>query len=593
MLIRRKAAQVIRRSPENIQRSGQMGIPVGNQEAVPGAAEIAHAAVGASLDSEIHPQIIVAENHLQNPQRAGVGKSGLPEISSHCHILYLPGSFEALVFLFEPVADSSRGNLLRIQLLLQSGNPLFQVFVPFPIGHHADHEIFRTENNLHQLPEILRHLFPSLLKILFQILQQTEIGDSRDPLLEIGAGRIVGRYPHHRGGVACPRQGRLQPGFLPGNDLIQPFSVIQPGGFENFPDHRKDKFLAGRQVFCPDTEHPRAVIAPVLLIENLNPAADSAASGIDLVKQLSVAVMLRIHVTQNRFEKTHVRNQIVRNLPGIKQQRQIGDAVGLHVMVQHRGVSHLMGGIVQLHRFPADIGSFQHRQRSQCLRVVRRILKFLQMAGLLHQFLHFFRRQRSFVGGQRLLRLFLLFRGQSLPGNSHHNSGVRIFQKPGADQFLKVTLTCFFLQRVEGIQSLQMDKWLLLIVQPAVKYVDAVHQSLGIGRVVGLPETEFQEINAGGDGSLIQSLPGQLLQRFADHLQKLLFPGQFAVFHHHREERLVDSVVIAALHILADAGVQKCLFQRRSRGGKQHIIQHLKGSTQFHIQAVAHHHAAA
>ena len=153
--------------------------------------------------------------------------------------------------------------------MTQGGNSSFHTLITFFIRRHTDKQILRAEDQKHQFLQIFFQYLFFLFKMFFQFFNQTEISNSRDPILKIGYRRIIGRCTHHRGGVSCRRQGGLQSCFLLRKNLY--------------------------------TKHPYTVIFLVFSLEYLQPAADSTTLCIDLMEKFTISKVGCIHVSENRF----------------------------------------------------------------------------------------------------------------------------------------------------------------------------------------------------------------------------------------------------------------------------------------------------
>ena len=129
-----------------------------------------------------------------------------------------------------------------------------------------------------------------------------------------------------------------------------------------------------------------------------------------------------------------------------------------------------------------------------------------------------------------------------------------------------------------------MNKWLCLIIKPAVEDLQSVHQPLRIASEVCLAVTEFMIIDSRFQCLFVHSVFYDSLQCIFDHLHKfclLLFIG---ILCHDGEDRLIGAAVIGTADIFSDSGFQKCLCDRCSRCGKQRIVQDLECQVQLFIQ---------
>ena len=110
--------------------------------------------------------------------------------------------------------------------------------------------------------------------------------------------------------------------------------------------------------------------------KDLDPEKDPSRPGVDLVKQFSIGIMFRVHITQDGFQDSQVRDQPGRHFLGIKQQVQITDAVCIQIVVEDQGISGVFFRIIEFPRFPGDIFPFQKWNGLQSLLCFRRILVF-------------------------------------------------------------------------------------------------------------------------------------------------------------------------------------------------------------------------
>ena len=140
---------------------------------------------------------------------------------------------------------------------------------------------------------------------------------------------------------------------------------------------------------------------------------------------------------------------------------------------------------------------------------------------------------------------------------------------------------------------MDMDKGLRIIVEPAVKDLEPIHQSLGVGAVIRLPVLEFHGIYRRQDRSFIQSVPDKFLQCPSDNIQKLLLLLHADIFCDDGEIHLPYASLIGAFNLTADTGVQKGLLERRPLRFHQHMVQYPEGAVQFPVQALPGQHIIA
>ena len=140
-----------------------------------------------------------------------------------------------------------------------------------------------------------------------------------------------------------------------------------------------------------------------------------------------------------------------------------------------------------------------------------------------------------------------------------------IIQQIFPDQFLKIPCLHLTFQELKCGDRLHMDKRFLLIVEPAVEQLEAVHQSPRIISEVRLPEAEFVIVNSCTERFLIHTVPGNLSERILDHTDKLFLLLHVRILRYHRENRLVHTIIIRTHDILSYACVKERFLKRSAR----------------------------
>ena len=128
----------------------------------------------------------------------------------------------------------------------------------------------------------------------------------------------------------------------------------------------------------------------------------------------------------------------------------------------------------------------------------------------------------------------------------------------------------------------------ILVVEPAVEALDPVHQSLRIGAEIRFPRPELCHIDGCLHHIVVQAAVRQMLQGLLHHPQEIILPVRGGVPRVHGEIRLPDAVIVAAVRIFPDAGLDQRLVKRRSRDLQQHIAQSLESIVHQRIQFPAH-----
>ena len=107
-----------------------------------------------------------------------------------------------------------------------------------------------------------------------------------------------------------------------------------------------------------------------------------------------------------------------------------------------------------------------------------------------------------------------------------------------------------------------MDKRLLFIIKPAVKELEPIHQPPRIIAEIRLAETEFIVIDPRAQRLLIDAVVRDPPQCLFDHTDKIFFLLHVRILRDHREDRLIDPIVIRAHDILSDPRIKERFFQR-------------------------------
>ena len=152
------------------------------------------------------------------------------------------------------------------------------------------------------------------------------------------------------------------------------------------------------------------------------------------------------------------------------------------------------------------------------------------------------------------------------------------------DQLFKISCLHLFLQEFKCRNCLHVDKWFRLIIKPAVEQLKSIHQSTRIISEISLAETELVIVDSGTKCFLIDSIFHNVFQCIFDHTDKFFFLLYIRILRDHREDWLINSVVIRSGDILADTCIQKRFLQRCPRRREKCVIQNLKCQIQLLIQ---------
>ena len=159
-----------------------------------------------------------------------------------------------------------------------------------------------------------------------------------------------------------------------------------------------------------------------------------------------------------------------------------------------------------------------------------------------------------------------------------------VIKKIFLNQFFKISCLHLFFQEFKCRNCLHMDKWFRLIIQPAVKQLQSIHQSTRIISEICLTETELMIVDSGTECFLIDSIFHNVFQCVFNHTNEFFLLLYIRILRNYREDRLTNSIVIRSGNILSNTCIQKCFLQRCSRCGQKCIIQNLKCKIQLLIQ---------
>ena len=113
-----------------------------------------------------------------------------------------------------------------------------------------------------------------------------------------------------------------------------------------------------------------------------------------------------------------------------------------------------------------------------------------------------------------------------------------------------------------------MDERLLIIIEPAVHHLKAIHQPLRIISKIRFPVTEFMVINSCLQRFFIDPPIHTLSEYIFNHLDKSVFLLLIRVLRYDGKNRLVDPIVIGSHNVLSDPRICKRFLKRRSRCGQ-------------------------
>jgi len=134
-----------------------------------------------------------------------------------------------------------------------------------------------------------------------------------------------------------------------------------------------------------------------------------------------------------------------------------------------------------------------------------------------------------------------------------------------------------------------MDKWFFIVIKPAVKHLQSIHQSFREISKIGFPVAELMIIDSCFQRFLIHSIFHDFFQRIFYDLNKRFLLFQIGILCNDRENRLINPIVVRSHNIFSDARIHKCLLQRRTWCRQKCIVKNLKCEIQLLIQTCPDH----
>ncbi len=104
-----------------------------------------------------------------------------------------------------------------------------------------------------------------------------------------------------------------------------------------------------------------------------------------------------------------------------------------------------------------------------------------------------------------------------------------------------------------------MKKYRIVIIKPAVKCLQSIHQSCRIGAEIRFPIAEFKIVDSCPKSLHIQALLYKSLKSSLNHLYKGFLLILIGLLCNNGENRLLHSIIIGAHNILTDFRIQKSL----------------------------------
>ena len=212
-------------------------------------------------------------------------------------------------------------------------------------------------------------------------------------------------------------------------------------------------------------------------------------------------------------------------------------------MVQDLHTFPLILGILESCCLLSDVLTLQHRDETQLLRCLWCFLKCLELLRLLDECQHLFPGKRRLICLQLLCQKCILFCCQAALWHRGQYCAMGVIQKILSDQLFKIAGLYIFLHLCIYIKP-QIIKRTPGIIQPAVKYIQSIHQSLRICAVVCFACLKFHRIDPSQQCLFIDTMLRRLFQRLPDNLNKTRFIFRICIFCDDAVRWLQDTALI-------------------------------------------------
>ena len=143
---------------------------------------------------------------------------------------------------------------------------------------------------------------------------------------------------------------------------------------------------------------------------------------------------------------------------------------------------------------------------------------------------------------------------------------MRVVEKIFFDQVFKIAMLQVLTELLIILLALEILPRLPAI-EPGIQRCQRIHESLWCTTIIRLPILELIMIDRGQKRLLVEALLHDVTKRLLDHLQELLLLCLVGTFRRHGKIWLSDTILEAAIDVLADACIGQCLLQRRTGCG--------------------------
>ena len=160
--------RIVGRAVEDVECLAKVRVAIRAEVHEAVAIEAREGAVGAALHADLRPEVIVAQERLEDGHAARVAVAEAQEVRALADVLHAARRRQALVLRLDfPVKRSGREYLLR-EALLQGSERLFKRRILLLLERDADNEAMAVEELRQQASKDLLHLLEAARKICLE-----------------------------------------------------------------------------------------------------------------------------------------------------------------------------------------------------------------------------------------------------------------------------------------------------------------------------------------------------------------------------------------------------------------------------------------
>ena len=363
-LVRLKVLCPVRDAVIDRVRLQKLRIPVGRKARDPAPAEGGGAAVGAAQHADILPEIIVAQQQLQDPEHTGVFKPVIPEIAAAGHIVHQGRALPGL-----PADPGREVPTVLPDCRLRPGLPVSpdrrpERVVSRRVAHQMDPHVVRGKEPADQIRKRPGQLLRLRVKVRGKPLQKPVIADA--------AGRVGERRALGKEGACAVQRRHMAAGGEPvpetglhlRHDLPEPCRVGELRREKHLPHGLQRESDLAVQHLGVDVRRQSDLPRDVEVRIAVHPRADASAVQVDEGRKGRVITAFRVDIPDGVPEQGETGKLLRRKGGTVEDQLQISDAGGEDLGPDHRDPVLLPLLKNDLFRFAGDVGALKKRDLS-------------------------------------------------------------------------------------------------------------------------------------------------------------------------------------------------------------------------------------